>query len=455
MDLIFSKIFLESYRTSLANGAGRCVNIEKAFKEESLIEVENALKGYIYAVLGYRINHNYNWGEVRIHIDNVCNNIRRNTSESLVELIDEYKNYYLDLMGKYPHVALLIDVFKNIFDKNYDGKLGSSVEYHQKSDNAEAIIRHNRTEHIISIEKAIRQSSTPLPSVFMHNLDNIEKSLTRFVDAVKNSNTNYNMFYRPGYSTYSEDEKIKILFEGVILNATSYDLIHLDEFFDRYTAFVSDEKMGELNKLACIGDAFEDKLYFKTKKSDFEYETPYCLAFMLANHRIELPNVRMGIADDRAYILALQTSQETGNKDEIDTLIKANIPRTKKFNFYNPTHMVSLTLAVGLLNGMGIKKIDISDYMPLRYYKTIKDKKMDESEADRYLTRVTEKYLNTFFKFECLTKGVNINCPQGSKTNITIDLDDEIICHNEFFQHLYELAYNYGRSFNDNPVLKR
>ncbi|MBQ6841204.1 MAG: hypothetical protein IJO63_03725 [Bacilli bacterium] len=448
MDLLFTKIFIESYKTGIESGYQRCLAIENGLKKENYERIEEALRSFIYSVLGFRFNGAYNLGEVRIYIDNICRNLPVNSSGDLIDLISEYKDEYVEFLETHPYVKMFAAVMKKIFSREYDGKLGNEGKTNVYSDNAEAILKHNRDAKSFIIAKAKRPTTTPLPTVIISNFDHTENVLREFVEAVKASDTHYNLFAKEGYSSYSEEEQIKMLFEGVILNATAYDLANIDLFFKRFTEFITDPVLGEIKGVNYVGEAFDDQLWFKVGKSDFEYETPYYLSFMLANTRLELPNVRIGLSQERnkAYIIAVQTSQKTGSNPEIDAIIKSKIPRTKSYNFYNPTHMTSLILAFGLLNGMGIQTIDVVDYMPLRYYKTIKDKNMNEQESEAYLSRVTDKNIYTYLKLECLTKGVSIVDDPGQGHNMTIKLDDEIVCHNEFFQELYDMAYKYGQS---------
>jgi len=448
MNFIFTKVFLESYRKGIELGYPRSKVIEDYFKNKDYTDLEDALSDFVMGVLGFRFGGTYNLGEVRIYFDNICRNLPLNSNLDLITLIEKYKEEYLEVLETHPYVKLLLDVVKKIFSRTYDGKLGTEAGPLYYTDNAEAIIKHNSQAKKIAISKVIRPNSDPLPTVILNNFDYVEAVLQEFVQTVRESNTQYNLFVKEGYQYYTEEEQIKLLFEGVILNATAYDLSNIDGFFKRYTEFIKDPNFGSMRGVNYVGEAFNDQLFFKVGRSDFEYETPYYLSFMLANTRLELPNVRIGYDEftRKAYIVAVQTSQMTGSNPKIDQEIKANIPRTKNYNFYNPTHMTSLILAFGLLNGMGIQDIDVVDYMPIRYYKTIKDKNMNEQEASAYLTRVTDKNINTYYKLECLTKGVRIASEPGVGHNMSIKIEDEVICHNEFFQHLYDLGYNYGKS---------
>lgn len=415
--------------------------------EGKLENIEEALQDFLQSVLGYRFGGAYNLTEVKMYCDNICNNLPLISNKSLAQQIRDYKQRYLDLLESHPNVNALLEVLKRIFGKYYDGKFGNYTDFPNGFENSEAVIVHKENSFIIT--KAIRPNTITLPSIFINNIDRTERILDKFIESIRNSNLVYNIFNNAGYDAFSEIEKRKMLFETIILNATTFDLSNIDLFFERYSYFVRDPILGSIKGLHYLGDKFNDQLYCKLNQSDIEYETPYYLSFMAANHHFELPNVRLSISakENRAYIVAVQSSQRTPNNNpEIMKDIKDNMPKNGVYRFYNPMHLASLTLAFGFLNGIGIQTVNVVDYMPIRYYKTIKDKGMNEIEAERYLTRLTDKNICTFFKLESLAEGIDlINFP-GTGYNMVLQMQDEVVCANEYMQHLYDMGYEFGKS---------
>ena len=125
--------------------------------------------------------------------------------------------------------------------------------------------------------------------------------------------------------------------------------------------------------------------------------------------------------------------------------IKDNIPRTSTYRLFNPDHLVSIILSFGVLNGMGIKDIEVNDYMPLRCYKTVRDRNMDEDEATRYMTRIINNNINTYFKLMSICEGITINEYPDGINQLSIHLEDVITSDNEFISSLYNMAYEYGQ----------
>ena len=83
---------------------------------------------------------------------------------------------------------------------------------------------------------------------------------------------------------------------------------------------------------------------------------------MLKNSIYELPNIRFGIEQKEkrkvAHILAVQSAQRIHDKqteENIFNYVKESIPKSKHFRQFNPMHLVSIILSLGIFNGLGIK----------------------------------------------------------------------------------------------------
>jgi hypothetical protein len=163
-----------------------------------------------------------------------------------------------------------------------------------------------------------------------------------------------------------------------------------------------------------------------------------------------LPSVRLGLTTvegkTSANIVAIQSSSVTNHNPEVSRIIKDNIPKNSTFRHYNPEHFISLVLAFGVLNGLGITNINVQDFMPIRYRKTVMDKHFNEEEANNYIQRVYDQNIACYFKMALLSDDVMIQNFPGSGDNIIIETNDTIEFNNEFLDHLYLLGYNYGKS---------
>ena len=228
-----------------------------------------------------------------------------------------------------------------------------------------------------------------------------------------------------------------------MLNATNADLNCIENFFRKYNDFINNKNFENIRQPIYMANLFDDELYVMLKRSELEYETPYYLSFMLKNKKVELPNVRMGIEEKSnkliAHIIATQSAQKIMEKENLDKIqleIKQNLPNDPYFRFYNPTHLISLLMTFGILNGMEIKYVEVKDFLPFRYNKTILDKQMSQEEADNYQTRLTNKNLITYMRLIELVDGINIVSYPEMDMGLNLHLADQIKCKNEFLQYI-------------------
>lgn len=442
---ILSTIFLDVYNN---------MKIFSSKKSELHIydydALEHSLEDYLISVIGYKIKNNYedNFREIRKYFENIIYSYMNNGHRNIVECIDTYKQEFIEKLESHKYTNLFIDSMKKLYSKSYDGKIFS------KNDNTSlcsTIAINNRNNSFI-IERMVRKDENFLPAIYINDIDEFERILKKYIESVVLSDSFYNLFDNEYLNNIPYEDKVKIIFECTIFNATNSDLNHIENFFRRYTDFINDETFKELRSLKYVGEIFDDQLFVMLKRSELEYETPYYLAFMLKNKMVELPNVRLGIETKDnikiAHIVATQSAQTVLNKNNlniIQTEIKKNLPKDPYFRFYNPTHLISLLMTFGLLNGMGIKEIQVKDFMPFRYNKTVIDKQMNVEEADKYQTRLTNKNLITYMRLVELVDGVNIISYPEMDMGLNLRLDDEVKCANEFLQNIYDMSYNVGK----------
>ena len=214
-----------------------------------------------------------------------------------------------------------------------------------------------------------------------------------------------------------------------------------------------------------MGNLFNDDLFVMCKRSELQYETPYYLAFMLNNKRVESPNLRMGIETREnkkvAHIIATQSAQRVLNPEnlqEVQTEIKNNLPTDSYFRFYNPTHLVSILMTFGLLNGLGIKEVEVKDFLLFRYNKTVLDRQMDTEEADKFQTRLTNKNLITYMRLISMVDGIDVISYPEMDMSLKLKIEDNVVCKNEFLQKIYDMGYQLGKEnkniLNQNETIK-
>ncbi|MDE5630771.1 MAG: hypothetical protein K2I70_04140, partial [Bacilli bacterium] len=189
--------------------------------------------------------------------------------------------------------------------------------------------------------------------------------------------------------------------------------------------------------------------YIILRKASIAYETPYYFRFMMYNKVVEFANMRYGIYNEGdhsvAYIQAIQSSQQiTENEEyyEISNTIKRDLPKSRYFREFNPMHMASLVLFLGLINGLGIQEVHGSDYFSLRYQRLAIEKNKSEEEMNIYQHRLTNKFINTFMRLIEYTDDINIIKYPEDGDGFILKLNNDIHFSSPILQELYDMAYN-------------
>lgn len=455
---ILSRIFLDVYQN-----LPMFYNNKPKINVEDYDLLESTLESYLVEILGYKIKYNYedNYREIIKLFENVFYNSRYKNYNNIIESINTYKEELKDKLENHKYTSLFIDTLRKMYSKSYDGRILTNNE---KDLSFSTIAISNKGNSFI-IGRIHRKDEQNLPSIHINDISEFEKILKKYIESVVVSDSFYNIFNNEYFNTVSFEDKIKTIIECTLFNATGSDLNNIEKFFRKYTDFINDNTFEFVRKPNYMGNLFEDDLYVMCKRSELEYETPYYLAFMLKNKRVELPNIRMGIENKEdkkvAHIIATQSAQTVLNPEkfqEIQTEIKNNLPTDSYFRFYNPTHLVSILMTFGLLNGLGIKEVEVKDFLPFRYNKTVLDRQMDTEEADNFQTRLTNKNLITYMRLISVVDGIDVITYPEMDMSLKLKIEDNVVCKNDFLQKIYDMGYQLGKenkiNFEQNETIK-
>lgn len=395
--------------------------------------LESNLKNYINTFLGYKIDNDYNqhFREIRKSFENILVNSKYKNFENVNSFINEYKNNFFDKIEKYHYVQIFMDVMK----KNYS------------NDKFGAVIGNNNDYYTIS--RLQRKNEEEMPVTVIKDINSFEKTLANFVEKVLESESYFNEFFK----YMDNEEAVEYLFEWVIKNATNLDLEDVNKYFSKYTSYITDNSFDKMKKPTKIGNLLGDEIYIMMKRANVNYETPYYLSFIVKgeNDFVELPNIRLGIENNdgnkTAHILATQTSQDNNFLEkykEIENFVKKMISKSKFFREYNPAHSLSIILSMGILKGLGIDKIVVEDYFPLRFQRLILENKKSEEELYNLQYRLTNKNIYNFLRVCEFFEGITILEYPDSGNGLNLSINDNVISENPFLQKLYNMGYDIG-----------
>lgn len=434
---ILSKIFFTLYKQYLPHQTAKQFIVPESIYER----MEPRLENYILQVMGYKVYNQYiNYKEGRIHtfeyfqeltvfFENFLNNVAFLGGATDTSAVSKYGEEFFEEIDAHPYVKHLIEAARKTLSYRTD----------------DTVIHHDKGVYTIGPVKD-KKIETPV-MVRISNVEKLEGILEEYIDTVRYSDSYYARPFHPD-SGMSEEEAIEYTLEWTLRNGTCYDLSNIENFFKKYISFIKDRTLDKYKSLQKMGDFLGDELYVLLKRAPVAYETPYYFAFMMKNAHIEFPNIRMGIADldgkKRAHILAVQTSQtveENEKSKEIANLVKRMLPKSKYFREFNPSHLLSFVFFMGILNGVGIKEIEIPDFLPLRYQRFVNEGRMSEEELHSYQYRLTNKFLNTFLRVNEHAEGMEIINYSEYGSPVIVRLDDKITFDNEFLQNVYNIGY--------------
>ena len=440
---VLSKIFMDL----IFKETGTKVSIDRK------IDLEDCLKDYIQTMMGYSVRREYEryicdpengfkyFRETTRYFQNLINNLRIDSDIKDIEhYIKNYSETFRSNIEKYEYSSLLFDEFPSVFSNDLN----------------RVLISNNGKSYRIDF---IAKDDDDMPSLYINDIENLDKILKRFTDTVLNSNSKF----KDGvFAFIDEKEGIKNLLHWTMLNMSEFDTCDLEYYFSKYTTFFEDRTFDEYKEgPKKIGEIFNDELYLYFRKAELAYETPFYMSFMLRYNQIELPNVRIGIEHDGnrkvANILALQTSQapirNQENYDNIKEKIKRETPKSKNFRMFNPSHLFSLILTTGLLNGSGINDISFPEFMPLRYQRFVIEGKKAEEELHAYQQHLTDKFMYTVFRMLEFTDDIQVaNYPENGQP-LELHLSEQIKFNNSFLDNIYQIGYKEGIKLHDNQSI--
>lgn len=455
--LILSKIFYDVYRNLTYYNYGD--TNQKRINNSMIIydnqEFERTLENFITQIMGYSVFRKYEryrdgltdsfeyFGELRQYFESIIANA---SHEKLLDLdlwVNDYVHNYIRELDNHPFVNIFIKAAKRTLS----------------TDEVEVFVRKDGKKYTIGILNNRRAEN--MPYIIVDDIDNLEKILCDYID---NINITDNFYKKPMLEMgFDEDSAVEFIIYWTLINATALDLESVEAYFSKYNLFITDKNLDMYRgKPKYLGNLLGDELYLLLKKATVAYETPYYLSFMMKNRRVELPNIRMGIEDYGdgraiAHIIATQSSQMLSSKEqenELNKIIKQFLPKSKYFREYNPSHLVSLVLTIGLLKARDINIIRFPNYIPLRYRKQVLEGNKNEEEIDRYQHRLTNKFTNNFLRMVEVSEGIEISSYPENGNVTELKLGEEIKFNNEFLDKLYTMAYESTLNYMEEEDLK-
>ena len=318
------------------------------------------------------------------------------------------------------------------------------------------------------IESTINVDNLFIPTLVIKNKEKFNNLLLEYVIKAKSF---YNLEkYEKELKEQNEEELIKdrICIEKILMtllwsNATVEDFEDPINFLKKRINFLDDEKLLKFQNKTNIGysEILNSYIIIQTKKDKITNETPYFLEIKLVNSLnpndyCYLPDVRLGIENDKAYVYAIQNRKSsTNDKTQYEKFINRKLYKIGQ-NFYEneelnlkditPSFVLSANIAIALIDSLNIKDIIIPSILIPRWNggiisDKIRNKDLDNIERINLQKNLTEKFLRTFGRLSYHCKDIKITSfPYDIDSSMHLKLGDIKTFNNELLKETFELT---------------
>lgn len=274
---------------------------------------------------------------------------------------------------------------------------------------------------------------------------------------------------------YKDDQYIKIVSEAGSLyidkiimtllwsNATIDDFTDPIKFLQKRISFF-ENTLSESKECYGYSEILDSNVELMIKKDILANETPYRMVFSLLhkeNNNYYFPEVKFGICDGVVYIYAIQNRPQILNdytKKVNRSLYKIGEgfdASTDNFEIFeegnlkdvSASFLVVLNMAVAYFKNNGYSKFVIPSILPIRWNaksiaidRSTKNTEKSISDQQRIQQNLTDKFIRTFLRLKKHYSGIDVlSYPYELDSNLTIVLQDELICNNSLLRETFEM----------------
>lgn len=314
-----------------------------------------------------------------------------------------------------------------------------------------------------------------IPTLLIKDRDKVVESIYEYVNLAKE-------FYKDEIILDYVDNKEKYIIASLLSNTLTSDFNDIDLLFKRHSNFISDNTMLDFLEVTNLGycDILKSNVVVKLNKQSIVQETPYALDIWLEDDDEEIlykfPSVRFGIDVDKAYIYAVQRSENDIVNKKIERILRKvgegfdeknsdKDPVENPENLYsiNPWSLVALSIAIPLIkNNSNVKEFVAPYFLVNRWnapevsYNIMKEKYPDNYKAlqkkeeqilkqDIIQRNITDKFIRNFRRLEHHFSNFNIVSYQLENDScLHLQIDNEYNCNNTLLSEVSNLSNSYN-----------
>lgn len=214
------------------------------------------------------------------------------------------------------------------------------------------------------------------------------------------------LFWTNAWISDTEEDDIKLAIISLFTNATWQDFENPIDLIDRFKCFLEEDKLRkDLKDGKTIFVKDDTTLKVKVQQNDWELETPFRYVLEASDNqgKKQYPGVHYGIHNNEAYIYAVQgikyleNYKQNNYENETISQMRSVIRQDGIRDDYRraePLAVVSLICFLETLKQYGIEKVNVANYLPLRYdsktlvYGNEVSDKVQEVATDRLLLQI-------------------------------------------------------------------
>lgn len=317
-----------------------------------------------------------------------------------------------------------------------------------------------------------------IPTLIIKNKEKVIKSIKDYLDEATK-------FYVRDYHLDDTLRKEKFIISSLLSNMLITDFTDFDQLFKRHHQFIKNDYFKDYVEPKIIGysPTLKADISVQVKRQSIKEETPYAFAICIEKELEDgnkitypLPLVRFGIANNKAYIYAVQEENNNIVKDKkIERILRKtgegfdekNEPRDPILypeNIYSvsPWALVALTISISLLEKeASIREIEAPSFLINRWNapkisnkiwkdkyqkfvsnekaKEILEKKRAEIEKeDERQRNISDKFIRNFLRLQNHFEHLEIDEYQFEKdASLHFHLGDVYRCNNTLLNELY------------------
>lgn len=299
------------------------------------------------------------------------------------------------------------------------------------------------------------ENKTPVNSKYpVININDYQLFLKEVKDYLKEA---YKFYYNDKeYFDLDDKTFLQKLFCDLMINVTSYDMNNVYRYIEERKSMLLDKTIEPNSYL--IGNFENKNIECKIVKNSSNIEAPYKMKLYLNDgiDIFELPSITFGIINDKVYLKCIQNKKEKQDNvlakkmDRYFRKMNKGVDENLDIHNISTNALASLTIFNSFMRKKGIKNIEASDFLPVRYNSSkvilmnkCKKKSLDfkqylqQIDRDQYnmtnkLMYILERYSYHFQNCECNyddIRGVmelELNEYQNN-SNIIFDLDKSVM----------------------------